>query len=171
MALSNVAGGDPVLASTMNQIIANVNGSPGRAVFTQNGSWSVPNGVHSFKVYATGGGGCETPGYMTSGEDPTWVTAIPGKSSPLVSAIFSNVDIGTTFVITVGAGGTGGSPQGGTTSFGTSISVTGGTPTVSGSVTSAPAGWIHHANSMFVTGPDGSAYGASNTQGLVVIEW
>lgn len=50
MTLSTVAVDDPILASREQQIIANINASPGRQVFTSNGTFSVPNGIHKFRV-------------------------------------------------------------------------------------------------------------------------
>ena len=57
MTIASVAADEPVQASTTNQLIANVNASPGIAIFTANGTFSVPNGVHKFMVTLCGGGG------------------------------------------------------------------------------------------------------------------
>ena len=57
MTIATVAADDPVTASAINQLIANVNASPGVAIITSNTTWAVPNGVHKFRVSICGGGG------------------------------------------------------------------------------------------------------------------
>ncbi len=178
MTLETVAVDDPVLASTMQQVIANVNGSPGRAIYTSNGTWSVPNGVHKFKVTLCGGGGANGPdGTSGSGEDSYVVPGGAGGTSPLISAVVAGVDLGTTFAITIGAVGATVGAGGGTTSFGTLMSCTGGgggggpgSPGASG-VATFPAGApsVYHSNLLYVSS-SGVPYGQGGP-GIVVIEW
>src|SRR5574337_433503 len=132
--IESVAVDNPVLASTMNQVIDNVNSSPGRAVFTANGSWTVPSGVHKFKVTMCGGGGRGGEGYSyfggESGGGGTW-NGGPGGDSPMISAVIAGQAVGATFAVTVGAAGHGalGSPPNtaaGSSSFGSLMSVAGG---------------------------------------------
>lgn len=179
MTLETVAVDDPVLASTMQQVIANVNGSPGRAIYTSNGTWSVPNGVHKFKVTLCGGGG--VGGFDTTGgggEDSYVVPGLPGGNGPMISAVIAGVELGTTFAITIGAGS--GSGTGGTTSFGTLMSSSGGGPDGAPGSATFPAGApnIYHANSIFCINAAGVPYGSGGARGrgagangIVVIEW
>lgn len=126
MTLSTVAADDPIEASLANQLIANVNGSPGVAFFTADGSWAVPAGVHKFKVTVVGGGGAAGGfGSAGGGEDIYSTPGGPGGDSLARSVWVSGAEIGTTYVITIGAGGTSGG-SGGTTSFGSLLTVNGG---------------------------------------------
>lgn len=180
MTLETVAVDDPVLASTMQQVIAHVNGSPGRAVYTSNGTWSVPNGVHKFKVTLCGGGG--RAGAATSsggGEDSSLVPGPNGGTAPMISAIFAGVELGTTFAITIGAGGTSGA--GGTTSFGTLMSSGGGGAGGGTGTATFPAGApsVYHTNELFCVGPASVGFGRGGNDGdggpgypgVVVVEW
>lgn len=122
MSLPNVAVGEPILASTQNGLINHVNRSPGRAVFTSDGIWSVPPGVYKFRVYLCGGGGSRG-GDAPFGEGDTKYGG-DGGPSPLCSKDFAGVEIGTSYNITIGQGATSGT--GGTSSFGTVLQSTGG---------------------------------------------
>lgn len=196
MTIDAVAVGDPVSASKTNQLIDNVNGSPNRVVFVVNGSWSVPSGCHRFKVTLCGGGGAG--GSATTfggGEDSTIIPGQPGGDGPMISAIIAGQEIGSTFAIVVGAGGTSGS--GGTSSFGTLMSSTGGAAGGSGAYADkgspgtatfplgAPS--IFHTNELFGHGYEvnelrgygrggrggdsGFGSGYDGRPGIVVIEW
>jgi hypothetical protein len=181
MTLSTVAVDDPILASREQEIIAHVNASPGRAIFTSNGTFSIPNGVHKFRVYLAAGGGGGIP--ATGGD--TVIDGSPGPNAHLVSAEFAGIDIGTSFAVTVGAGGIAVGGMGGTSSFGPSFSATGAeTGTGSkGTVTwpAAPNG-MYHANGLFMN-VDGKSYGQGGDggtafvsplpgmNGIVVVEW
>lgn len=180
MTLETVAVDDPVLASTMQQVIAHVNGSPGRAVYVANGTWSVPNGVHKFKVTLCGGGGRSGANVVGGGgEDSYVVPGANGGSAPMISAIFEGVELGTTFAITIGAGGTSGA--GGTTSFGTLMSSSGGGAGGGSGTATFPAGApnVYHANEIFCFSSAGVGYGRGGPSGdllpgysgIVVVEW
>ena len=125
MTINSVAVGEAVLDSTMNQLITNVNGSPNRAVITVSTTWSIPNGVHQFKVTVCGGGGCGNPGATGGGGEGSFpCLGGPGGISPYASVIVSGQDIGSSFSVTIGVGG---NPNvGGSSSFGTLLSMTGG---------------------------------------------
>lgn len=184
MTLSTVAVNDPVLASTHQQIIAKVNASPGRQVFLANGTFSVPTGIHKFRVFIAGGG---QGGYdvvtMGMGEDSYLVDGAAGNDSFLVSADYSGVDIGTSFAVVVGAGGAIHEGAGGTSSFG-AFSITGASGAGRGTVT-PPGGStpMYHMNGLYCNNT-GIPYGTGGnggtaaldvalpgTQGIVVVEW
>lgn len=108
----------PVLASKLNQVYAHINLSAGRFVFTSNGTFVVPAGVHQFRVYMAGRGGNGGPlNVSESGDTPTG----PGGSSPMISAIFTGQAIGASFAVIVGDG-----TNDGTTKFATLMQVTAG---------------------------------------------
>lgn len=197
MTIPNVNVDDPVEAATANQLIANVNSSPGRVVFTANGVFSVPDGVHKFKVYVAGGGG--KGGDVGSEYNPaeglfTYFDGAAGGRSPLASVVVSGQALGSSFAITIGAGGTGGA--GGTSSFGTLLSCTGGGAGGNGTPSGPAAGAVGsiagtmasqalvHDNGMFQSastlrpygaggsgGTAASATGSAGAQGVVIVEW
>jgi hypothetical protein len=151
MTLPTAAVDAPVLASTLNQVYAHINLSAGRFVFTSNGSFVVPPGVHQFRVYMAGRGG--------QGGNPVVVGDTdnfggPGGVSPMISAIFTGQAIGATFAIVVGDG-----TNDGTTKFGTLMQVTAGTagqdgnPNGSGAMGTPtfPLGQtpVYHSNGLF----------------------
>jgi len=179
MTISSVAVDDPVEAPTVNQLIDNVNASPGRAILTSNGNWSVPSGVHKFKVTLCGGGSGAQPDQVGGGgEDSYIIPGLPGTSSHMISACFAGIDVGTTYVVTVGAAGAASQGTGGTTSFGTSLVSPGAAYGNKGSVSSgggaaqllyydhvylSSAGWRY--------GDGGAGSGAAGRAGICVIEW
>ncbi len=185
MALSNVAVGDAILATLLNSLIAHANGTPGRAVFTANGVWSVPAGVHQFKVYLCGGGGAAGAAYYQSAGEGEMLYRSPGGAggdSPLCSKIISGQAIGTSFAITIGAA------PGGTSTFGTLLSSSGGGTGGNGSsgggegASGAHNGTMRHGNDMFQAAPK-RGYGSGGRgmielysseegmPGICVIEW
>lgn len=184
MTLSTVAVNDPVLASTHQQVIAKVNASPGRRVFLANGTFSVPTGIHKFRVYvASGGQGGHAVLTMGAGEDSFLVTGPNGNDGYLVSVDYAGVDIGTSFAVIVGAGGAIHEGAGGTSSFG-AFSVTGASGAGRGTVT-PPGGStpMYHMNGLYCNNT-GIPYGSGGaggtaaldaalpgTQGVVVVEW
>jgi hypothetical protein len=105
----------------------------------------------------------------------------------MASAVFSEIDIGTSFVITIGAGGAGGAygsgvgDAGGTTSFGTVMSGTGGGsggPSGKGTITVGAGGSMLVYEHNRIQDVFGSPYGAGGPassavgfQGCVLIEW
>ena len=134
MPLSHVAVADPVLASTMNQLIDHWNGTNGRAIYVSNATFQVPAGVNKFRVTLAGGGGRGHASVDVGfGEDSSTLAGGDGGDAPMISAVLSGYETGTSFYIVIGAGGTSGTPTGGTTSFGTVMSseggAIGGTPT------------------------------------------
>lgn len=123
MTISSASVGDPIPASVLNQVYAHVNNGHGRAVFTANGSWAVPVGVHQFRVYLCGGGANGSGATMIS--PSVFAAGLAGGLSPLASAVISGQAIGASFAVTVGAAAVG-TGAGGTTSFGSLMQVTGG---------------------------------------------
>lgn len=190
MPIDNVAVADPVQASTQNKLIAHANGSPGRAIFTANGLWSIPQGVYKFKVYLAGGGGKGSQAYFSTSEGFTYLgDGARGGDSPLCSKMFAGLDIGTSFSIVIGAGATGGGP-GGTSTFGALLSSSGGTAATGGGASpGAPGGSgshngeIRHTNQLFQVsqnngygqGGEGGTYygtdGSNGNGGICIIEW
>lgn len=190
MTIASVTVDEAVQAATMNQLIANVNASPGRAIFTSNGNWSVPDGVHKFKVTLCGGGSGGWAGYtLVVGEDIQVVSGDPGKSSHMISACFAGIDVGSSYVITIGAGGAGGASsgahgsQGGDTSFGTALVSPGAAYNSKGSVTSGGgAAQLLYYDHVFAKssgdrygdgglGGVGDTAGSTGQPGICVIEW
>lgn len=120
MALENVAVGEVVKASTMNAVIDFVNGANGRAIFTTNGTWTLPDGVQRFKVTLCGGGGRGHASVSVGfGGEAYDLAGGEGGDAPMISGVFTGYDAGTSFAIDIGVGGTSSVPTGGTTSFGT----------------------------------------------------
>lgn len=196
MTIATVAADDPVAASAINQLIANVNGSPGVAIITANTTWAVPNGVHKFRVTLCGGGGGLGPdGIGGSGED---VYSIPGGlgGDSITRRIWvAGADLGTSYSITIGAGGAA-EAAGGATSFGTLLTVAGGgagptgtaaTPKPKGSVGNPSSGSLlssalaigNQSVALYDTPSNyqrGYGEGATNgattgAPGIVIIEW
>lgn len=188
MPLSTVATGEPVKASTTNAMIHNVNGSPGRAIFKVNGTWSVPSGVYRFKVYLAGGGGARGFDY-DFGEDSR--LGGDGGDSPLCSKIYGSYDVGTSFSIVIGAGATTAGADGGTSTFGTVLQSTGGGGGSPGSDgTPLPGsrgthtGEMAHDNDLFLA-PEVKGFGTGGrtvvyglyvstkaaSDGICIIEW
>lgn len=183
MTLSTVAVNDPVLASTHQQIIAKINASPGRQVFLANGTFTVPTGIHKFRVFVCSGGqgGFEAT-TQGGGEDAFLVPGVAGSSGYLVSVDYAGVDIGSSFAVVVGAGGAAPEGVGGTSSFG-SFSITGASTGTRGTVT-PPGGStpMYHYNGLYEdsTGPYGAGgrgglgngdMAVAGKQGIVVVEW
>ncbi len=180
--IPEVSVGEAVLADTLNQLIKNVNSSPGRAIFTSSGSWAVPEGIHKFRVYLCGGGG---KGVTSEGEIGT--IQANGGSAPLISKDFSGAEIGTTFAITIGGGGSGigtdypyAGGSGGTSVFGASVMISsgggGGSLAGSGGSGSQSGADMIHGNSMFyytygVGFGEGGRGDSNGYPGLCVIEW
>lgn len=179
MPLSEVEVGGPVKASTQNGLIKNANGSPGRAVFTANGTWSVPQGVYRFIVFLAGGGGAGSGAYGEAVEGFSYISdGGQGGDGPLCSKVFSGVEAGTTYAIEIGAGGvaSGGflSPPGtpaGNSKFGTVLQSNGGGPAptqISVSQVRGASGThngeLRHGNDMFQVS-QGNGYGAGGKGG------
>ena len=89
---------------------------PKISIFTSSGTFTVPAGVTSCKVFVIGGGGAGRLGY--AGTD-----GMPGGS---VIAYVSNLTPGSNISVTVGNGGAFQGGQGGTSSFGSYATGTGG---------------------------------------------
>lgn len=100
-------------------------------LFASSGSWTVPAGVTTAKVTVCGGGG------GSSGTS----TAVIGGQGGFASAYLTGLTPGSSITVTIGAGGSSGSSAtaGGTTSFGSFLSATGGTAG-SGSATNGTRG-------------------------------
>lgn len=199
MPIETVAVDEAIRASTQNKLIANANGSPGRAIFTANGSWSVPAGVFRFKVYLAGGGGAGGEALEDFGGGGSGYRGEGGRggNAPLCSKIFTGYEPGTTFLITIGAGGVasggifGGPPAAaGDSTFGTVLSSTHGGVGTGGfssyAAQGAPGthnGQAFHTNQLFLLtqnngygegGQGGNAThpnGYNGNPGICVIEW
>lgn len=172
MTIDAVAVDDPVQASTMNQLILGANGSPGRAVIVANGTWSVPDGVHKFKVtVGSGGHGGASDTYGGSGEDSYLIPGAPGANGKIGSSCVAGVEPGTSYSITIGAGG-GADTAGGTTSFGTLMSASSSAVSfAAGSTSNAyhPPMLCNSGGTLYSGGGAGS--GGTGAQGFVMIEW
>lgn len=201
MPIETVAVDEAIRASTQNKLIANANGSPGRAIFTSNGSWSVPAGVYRFKVYLAGGGGAggDAWEYFGSGVDGGGYRGEGGRggNGPLCSRIFSGYEPGTTFLITIGAGAVPAGPFGvpaatpaAASTFGTVLTSNPGGNGTGGTVANPSQGaqgshngQIVHTNQLFLAsqnngygegGQGGNAThpnGFNGNPGICVIEW
>jgi hypothetical protein len=125
------------------------NSLPNLSVFTSNGTFTVPAGVTKLyvQVYGAGGGGGGGGGGSQPGDSGSGATAQHGGNGGYGAAVLDVVP-GTAKAITVGAGGANGSGgggnatgsagnSGGTSSFGTLISATGGAGGGAGSGASA----------------------------------
>lgn len=166
--INEVAVGDPVTAERTNQIIRHVNGTPGRAIYKESGIWTIPAGCHKFRVYLAGGG---TSGYAYDIE--SGVRGADGARSPMCSKIFTGYEVGTSFVIEIGAAGKNvGATEvrnGGTSKFGTVLQSTGGI--VANTVMGTHNGEILHANEIFCDiqtiwlGPSGNIDGGTHFVG------
>jgi hypothetical protein len=114
---------DVANTSVFNSFIAQTSVGRAFAVFGSNGTWTCPAGVYYAKFRLWGGGGGS--GGASSG------AASAGAGGAGYSERWFAVTPGTTYAITIGAGGTGGSAglngnNGGTTSVASLISATGG---------------------------------------------
>lgn len=181
MPISTVAVDEAIKASTENKILAHVNGSPGRAIFTSNGTFAVPAGVYQFKVSLAGGGGGSGTNVSSGGFENIVVTGGgPGGDSPLASKIITGQDIGTSFNIVIGAGSTG---TGGTSTFGALLQSTGGLKGATGDPTGVGARGTHNGDislgSETFVNASGIYYGKGGRSGMseaggngiCVIEW
>lgn len=128
----------------------------GSKTFTASGTFTVPSNVNTIDVFCVGGGGGNTSKYRCGGGGGGY-TAYKTKIS---------VSAGTTYTVTIGAGGTAGT--GGTTSFGSLVSATGGTSDTSsggdggsGGGSSMAAG--HNANYFGLTGGSNGGNGGGLT--------
>lgn len=142
MTIASVAADDPVAVSAINQLIANVNSSPSAVIITSNTTWAVPAGVHKFRVSICGGGGSAGEfGSSGGGEDFFLTPGGPGGDSLMRRIWVSGADLGTSYSITIGAGGGAGlAAAGGSSSFGTLLTVSGGGAGASDSATAGVAG-------------------------------
>jgi hypothetical protein len=98
-------------------------------LFTSSGSWTAPGGVTRANVIVIGGGG---GGGSTQGSGCCFAFGGTGGPGGVATGIVTVVP-GTTYTVTIGAGGTGGAfnastngTSGGTSSFGVLMSATGG---------------------------------------------
>lgn len=181
MTLSAVAVDGAITASHHNQVRDHVNTARGYAVFTANGTWSVPSGVHNFVVYLSGGGGAAGSTVATGGELDIYYPGGKGGDGGLCSKVISGQDIGTSFAITIGAAGV-------ASTFGALLSSNpggngGSYPTASQGIRGTHNGTLGHGNAMFVDA-DGVPYGSGGIpvdaalptgippkQGICVITW
>lgn len=184
MTLPTVAVGDAIKAALANQVNANINSSPSAVIFTSNGSWAVPEGVHKFRVLVIpGGAGGDTHTTGGSGEESYTIPGADGKPGIAVVGYYSGVAIGTTFAVVVGAGGAAES-AGSQSSFGGTLIAPGATAPASAAYSAGtfPGGFpTLYMTPTFRPSP-GSPYGAggagsvgagagAGSNGAVIIEW
>jgi hypothetical protein len=106
--------------------------------FSASGTWAKPNGLKAALIQLVGGGG--------SGASYTNVYSIGGAGAGgFAQSLIPGALLGSTEIVTIGAGGTGvassnNGNNGGTTSFGSHLSATGGTGGLIGSGNGAPGG-------------------------------
>lgn len=161
------AGGLPDGVITADEMASGVLGLRGISVFTTTGTsnWTAPAGVTTVKVTVIGGGG--------SGGGNSANANNGGGSAGLAIGVVS-VTPGTSYTVTVGAASTintaGGTlPVGGTSSFGTLISATGGQGGSGGTASNIPGtGGTASGGSLNLSGSTGSSAGASIGLGLPV---
>lgn len=175
MALTAVADDEAVKTSTMNALIARANSTPGRTVFTTNGTFTVPAGVYQVKVYLAGGAGVGASATYDVITD-TFIPGAAGKSSPLCSKIIVGLSPGASISVIIGAAAIG-AAVGGNSTFGTYLASNGSSTSTEGTHT----GTLRHENSMFLVTADlgygqGGAGGISGAgyngaDGICVIEW
>jgi hypothetical protein len=123
-AVTLLPGTNVTISPSGNALSISASGVPTMQVFTSSGTFTVPAGVSRIMVAAWGGGGGGGASYgQYSGGG--------GGGGGFGQGVFS-VTPGTLFTVTVGAGGSLGSPSGttpqsgGTTSFGSLLSASGG---------------------------------------------
>jgi len=109
---------------TMTALPGEVGNFKSTQVFNSTGTWTRPAGITTIKVYVTGaGGGGGAPG----------TTPMSGGGGAAGGTAIENIDVSaiSSVIATIGIGGTGSSnvnpaPTGGSSSFGTHCSATGG---------------------------------------------
>jgi hypothetical protein len=112
-------------------------------VFTANGTWVCPSRVTKIFAYGCGGGGAGGSGVTKilsggGGPDEYFYYCGGGGSGsvPLLTPVF--VTPSTSYAVTIGSGGTSASQNGGSTLFGSLLTIPGGGGGYSGSSLSAP---------------------------------
>lgn len=167
MIIANVAVDEPAKASTTNAVINHANAANGRAIYTSNSAWSVPNGVHRATVYIAGCGGTG----FSSEISPDY----PGGMSPLVSKVISDLVEGESYNVVIGT-----TSNSGDSIFGVDLvrSNRGGDSEGAGvGAAGTHNGEIVHNNSMFIADINSQVgYGSNNgiyagVQGICVIVW
>lgn len=133
--------------------------SPGTQTFTSSGTFTVPAGVSLIKVTVVGGGGGGGGGYQASNYSNAGGGTGGGGG---VAVGYVSVTPGSTHTVTIGAGGAGtnswsNGSAGGTSSFGSVLSATGG----GGGLRAAP--FSCGENSCASTGGNGSVGGGSGS--------
>lgn len=122
-------------------------------IFTSSGTWTVPNGVTSCKVFVIGGGGGGQVGY--SGTN--------GKSGGSVQAYVPNITPGSNITVTIGQGGAYQNGTGGTSSFGSYATGTGG----GGRTGSSGSGSVGSGALLLTRGDNGSTSDSAAQGGLL----
>lgn len=148
----------------------------GSVTFTSSGSWVVPNGVRTLQIFCVGGGGGGGRGYVDDHGDDGYDTYGGGGGGGGYTATKTvAVSPGTSYTVTIGAGGSAGrnivSTDGGTTSFGGLCSAPGGRMGLSynkatNGKTGGGAGGSGGGGESYAGGSNGSKGGGSNTSGL-----
>ena len=133
---------------------------PKIATFTSSGTWTVPDGVTSCRVFVIGGGGGGRIGYSPK----------PGGLGGWVYAYISNLTPGANITATVGTGGAFQAGTGGTSSFGSYATGTGGAgvPTVGDAANGT--GSVGSGATMLTRGANGAQESTSKTvSGIPII--
>lgn len=133
---------------------------PKIATFTSSGTWTVPDGVTSCRVFVIGGGGGGRIGYSPK----------PGGLGGWVYAYVGNLTPGANITVTVGTGGAFQAGTGGTSSFGSYATGTGGAgvPTVGDAANGT--GSVGSGVSMLTRGANGAQESTSKTvSGIPII--
>ena len=117
-------------------------GAPNVQVFAASDTWNKPDGIRAAMVEVVGGGGGSGGVALTGASQ---ASASPGAGGGGYSRkLIQAADLGATEVVTIGAGGTGGAAganngvAGGTSSFGSHCSATGGSLSLGASAVTPP---------------------------------
>ena len=122
-------------------------------IFTSSGTWTVPNGITSCKVFVIGGGGGGQVGYAGTN----------GKSGGSVQAYVPNITPGSNITVTIGQGGAYQNGTGGTSSFGSYATGTGG----GGRAGSSGSGSVGSGALLLTRGDNGSTSDFAAQGGLL----
>lgn len=149
---------DPVTLAWLQGVQNHVQNTVGAQLFTANGTFTVPEGVHNITVYLCGGGGRTVNGSPVNGLDKC-----AGGYSPMAVKHIA-VEPGQSFGVVIGAAGTSSNGGGGKTSqFGTVLYSSGGAQGAQSAT--APANGVATGQDYivdnFIRHADGRRYGVA----------